>query len=89
MPVSMVPPIVDVEVVSPAEMRHDRDYLAERERSRDLGIPEFWIVDLQVVVGLGLDAGAYNKASELRKLDRLVSPAVLALELPVERFPED
>lgn len=60
---SMVPPLLVVEVVSPGELQRDRDYVAKRSQYQDLGIPEYWIVDpqAQTVTVLELQAGVYGE----------------------------
>ncbi len=42
---SMSPPLLVVEVVSPGELQRERDYIAKRIQYQDCGIPEYWIVD--------------------------------------------
>jgi Uma2 family endonuclease len=44
---SMSPPLLVVEVVSPGELQRDRDYIAKRIQYQDCEIPEYWIVDPQ------------------------------------------
>jgi Uma2 family endonuclease len=44
---SMAPPLLVVEIVSPGELQRDRDYIAKRSQYQDIGIPEYWIVDPQ------------------------------------------
>ena len=41
---SMAPPLLVVEVVSPGEIQRDRDYIAKRLQYQDCGIPEYRIV---------------------------------------------
>lgn len=43
---TMPPPALVVEVVSPGELR-ERDYVAKRAQYEDLGIPEYWIINPQ------------------------------------------
>ncbi len=44
---SMPPPLLVVEVVSPGELQWERDYIAKRAQYSDRGIPEYWIVNPQ------------------------------------------
>ena len=41
---SMAPPLLVVEIVSPGEVQRNRDYVAKRRQYEDLGVPEYWIV---------------------------------------------
>jgi Uma2 family endonuclease len=45
---SMAPPDLVVEVVSPGDLQRSRDYIAKRSQYLDLEIPIYWIVDPQV-----------------------------------------
>jgi Uma2 family endonuclease len=45
---SMAPPDLVVEVVSPGDLQRDRDYIAKRNQYLDREIPLYWIVDPQV-----------------------------------------
>jgi Uma2 family endonuclease len=45
---SMAPPDLVVEVVSPGDLQRDRDYIAKRMQYQDREIPIYWIVDPQV-----------------------------------------
>jgi Uma2 family endonuclease len=42
---SMLPPLLVIEVVSPGELQRDRDFIAKRGQYQDCGIPEYWIID--------------------------------------------
>jgi Uma2 family endonuclease len=44
---TMPPPALVVEVVSPGELQWERDYVAKRAQYEDLGIPEYWIINPQ------------------------------------------
>lgn len=72
---TMPPPLVVVEVVSPGEVQRNRDYIAKRAQYKDLSIPEYWIVDPQAaeVLVLTLDQDTYSEAS-FRGEDALRSP---------------
>jgi Uma2 family endonuclease len=45
---SMLPPDLVVEVVSPGDLQRDRDYIAKRSQYQSRNIPVYWIVDPQV-----------------------------------------
>jgi Uma2 family endonuclease len=45
---SMAPPDLVVEVVSPGDLQRSRDYIAKRNQYLDREIPLYWIVDPQV-----------------------------------------
>ncbi|MBD2107861.1 Uma2 family endonuclease [Nodosilinea sp. FACHB-13] len=44
---TILPPALVVEVVSPGELQWERDYVAKRAQYEDLGIPEYWIINPQ------------------------------------------
>jgi Uma2 family endonuclease len=58
---SMAPPLLVIEIVSPGELQRDRDYVAKRMQYQDRAIPEYWIVDpqLQTVLLLELKNDVY------------------------------
>ena len=66
--ISMGPPMLVVEIVSPGEVQRNRDYIAKRNQYQDLGIPEYWIVDPQeaAVLVLELRGGVYGEAATFR-----------------------
>lgn len=59
---SMPPPKVVIEVVSPGNLQRDRDYIAKRHQYEDRGIPEYWIVDpiKEQILLLQLVGGTYE-----------------------------
>jgi Uma2 family endonuclease len=73
---SMNPPLLVIEVVSPGELQRDRDYIAKRLQYQDCGIGEYWIVDpdAQTVLVLELtgktytEAGSFSGNQQLRSL---------------------
>ena len=73
---SMAPPLVVMEVVSPGEVQRNRDYVAKRVQYQDIGIPEYWIVDPQagVILILALRDGQYEEAARLQGTDAVRSP---------------
>jgi Uma2 family endonuclease len=62
---SMPPPMIVVEIVSPGEVQRNRDYVAKRMQYQDLGVPEYWIVDPQeeTILVLELVNGVYVEAA--------------------------
>ncbi len=60
---SMAPPDLVVEVVSPGDLQRDRDYIAKRMQYQDREIPVYWIVDPQVreIMVLTLTAAGYRE----------------------------
>lgn len=82
---SMAPPLLVVEVVSPGDIQRDRDYIAKRRQYEDLGIPEYWIVDpeAQTVTVLEMQAKGYVV---FRGGDRIVSPTFPDLALTADQI---
>jgi Uma2 family endonuclease len=60
---SMAPPDLVVEVVSPGDLQRDRDYIAKRIQYQDREIPVYWIVDPQVreIMVLTLTTAGYRE----------------------------
>ena len=83
---SMSPPLLVIEVVSPGELQHDRDYIAKRTQYEDLGIPEYWIVDpkTQTVMVLTLQGRVYMEVGIFRGRDLILSPTFSELNLMTE-----
>lgn len=42
---SMEPPLLVIEAVSPGESNRHRDYIDKRKQYQDRGIPEYWLID--------------------------------------------
>lgn len=80
---TMPPPRLVAEVVSPGGDNRDRDYDRKREQYSRLGIPEYWLIDpeQQVVVVLHLEQGKYSEVGTFREQERIVSPTFKELEL--------
>ncbi len=72
----MPPPLLVVEVVSPGNLQHDRDYVAKRRQYEDIGIGEYWIADpaLGQVTVLGMQDGSYVEVGVFRDRQILKSP---------------
>jgi Uma2 family endonuclease len=69
---SMLPPDLVVEVVSPGDLQRDRDYIAKRSQYQSRNIPVYWIVDPQVqeILVLTLTPTGYQE-QVYRGIDRL------------------
>ena len=80
---SMAPPLLVVEVVSPGELQRDRDYIAKRMQYQERGIPEYWLVDpqLETVVILGLTTEVYTEVATLTGNNLIFSPVFGELNL--------
>ena len=60
---SMAPPLLVMEVVSPGAIQRDRDYIAKRSQYEAVGIPEYWLIDLarrEMTVFRDPQAGGYR-----------------------------
>jgi Uma2 family endonuclease len=84
---SMAPPVLVIEVVSPGELQRDRDYIAKRAQYAVIGIPEYWIVDpeTQTVSVLELQESDYV-VSAFRGSDRIISVTFPDLQLTAEQI---
>jgi len=85
---SMAPPLLVMEIVSPGEVQRNRDYVAKRIQYEDLGVPEYWIIDPQAetILVLTLQNGRYQEVATLVEADAVVSTQlgplnITALEL--------
>ena len=80
---SMAPPLLVVEVVSPGDLqrallrryRKGRDYIAKRMQYQDREIPEYWIVDpqLETVLVLTLVGDRYRELGTFQNRDAIQS----------------
>jgi len=82
---SMSPPLLVVEVVSPGEIQRDRDYIAKRIQYQDCGIPEYWIVDpqTQTILVLELINSVYTTVGNFSNDDSVRSRLFKQLNLKV------
>ncbi|MDJ1171299.1 MULTISPECIES: Uma2 family endonuclease [Roseofilum] len=85
---SMSPPILVIEVVSPGEIQRERDYIAKRTQYQDCGIPEYWIVDpqTQTILILELTNQTYTEIGTFRNNDFLPSPNFPQFNLTVNQI---
>ncbi len=60
---SMLPPDLVVEVVSPGDLQRDRDYIAKRSQYQSRNIPVYWIIDpqMQEILVLTLTPTGYQE----------------------------
>jgi Uma2 family endonuclease len=82
---SMSPPLLVIEVVSPGELQRERDYIAKRIQYQNCGIPEYWIVDpeTQSILVLELKENNYTEVSDFANDDLILSPGFKELNLKV------
>ncbi|MFO7141998.1 hypothetical protein B9T16_10140 [Arthrospira sp. PCC 8006] len=80
---SMLPPLLVIEVVSPGELQRDRDYVAKRIQYQDLAIPEYWIVDpqTQTILVLEITDTGYTEIGIFAGDNLVISPQFTQLEL--------
>jgi Uma2 family endonuclease len=72
---SMLPPLLVVEIVSPGETNRSRDYIDKRSQYQDREIPEYWIVDpqTQTITVLKLETGVYVEVGIFQRDDQIRS----------------
>ncbi|NET86037.1 MAG: Uma2 family endonuclease [Moorea sp. SIO1F2] len=82
---SMSPPLLVVEVVSPGELQRERDYIAKRIQYQDFAIPEYWIVDpeSQSILVLELKENTYTEVGSFSGDDLVLSPGFKDINLKV------
>ena len=80
---TMSPPLLVVEVVSPGELQRNRDYIAKRTQYQNCGIPEYWIIDpnTQTILILELSANNYREVGSFSGESQLLSPQFPTLDL--------
>lgn len=80
---TMAPPLLVVEVVSPGELQRNRDYIAKRSQYQDCAIPEYWIVDpdAQRVLVLELIGKDYTELGSFSGQEQILSPQFRELSL--------
>jgi Uma2 family endonuclease len=86
---TMFPPLLVIEIVSPGELQRNRDYIAKRLQYQDCGIPEYWIIDpnTQTVLILKLSENTYQEVGSFSGESQLPSPQFLTLNLtPAQIF---
>ena len=71
---SMASPLLVVEIVSPGDLQHDRDYIAKKIQYQDRAVLEYWIIDPQTeeILQLSLTETGFTETT-CRQDDRLRS----------------
>ncbi|MBE9098600.1 Uma2 family endonuclease [Vacuolonema iberomarrocanum] len=85
---SMDPPMLVIEVVSPGEIQRERDYVAKRSQYQSRGIPEYWLIDPQQgrVLILLLKDETYQEFGSFRGEEVVRSPQFGKLELTAQQI---
>ena len=80
---TMAPPLLVFEVVSPGELQRERDYIAKRLQYQDCGIPEYWIInpDAQTILVLKLTDNTYTEVGSFSGQEQVRSPQFSELNL--------
>ena len=88
---TMSPPLLVVEVVSPGELQRNRDYIAKRVQYQDCGIPEYWIIDpnTQTILILELSENTYQQVGSFESKSQLLSPQFPTLDLTAAQIFEN
>jgi len=83
-------PALVVEVVSPGDKNHKRDYVDKRSEYASRGIPEYWLIDPedQNITILKLSDGAYVESGVFEENNRVISPTFPELQLTAEQILE-
>jgi Uma2 family endonuclease len=80
---TMNPPLLVIEIVSPGEIQRNRDYIAKRGQYQNCGIPEYWIIDpdAQTVLVLKLVEQIYTEVGSFSGKEQIQSPQFENLNL--------
>lgn len=85
---SMQPPLVVIEAVSPGLSNRERDYIDKRKQYQDRGIPEYWLIDpaRSTVTVLELRDGIYRELGVFRGEDLIQSSVIQELNLTAQQL---
>ncbi|MBD2197833.1 MULTISPECIES: Uma2 family endonuclease [Calothrix] len=85
---SMLPPLLVIEVVSPGELQRDRDFIAKRGQYQDCGIPEYWIIDPEnkTVLVLELTGNIYTEVGNFSGDEVILSPQFNQMNVKVSQL---
>ena len=80
---TMLSPLLVVEVVSPGELQRNRDYVAKRTQYQDCSIPEYWIIDpnTRTILVLELRENIYIEVGSFSGKEQIVSRQFKELNL--------
>lgn len=80
---SMEPPSLVIEAVSPGEINRERDYVAKRKQYQERDIPEYWLIDRtqQTVTVLELAGGIYQELGVFSGSDLIQSSFISGLQM--------
>jgi Uma2 family endonuclease len=83
---SMEPPELVIEAVSPGEINRERDYVAKRKQYQERSIPEYWLIDRvqQTITVLELLGGFYQELGVFSGSDQIQSNVISELSLTAE-----
>jgi Uma2 family endonuclease len=83
---SMEPPLLVIEAVSPGDNNRERDYVAKRKQYQERSIPEYWLIDRaqQTVTVLELSVGIYRELGVFSGSDQIQSNVISELSLTAE-----
>ncbi|MEQ8971068.1 MAG: Uma2 family endonuclease [Coleofasciculus sp. C1-SOL-03] len=85
---SMQPPLLVIEAVSPGLSNRERDYIDKRKQYQDRGIPEYWLIDpaRATVTVLELADGIYRELGIFRGGDSIESSIISGLNLTAQQL---
>ncbi|MBD2353739.1 Uma2 family endonuclease [Tolypothrix sp. FACHB-123] len=85
---SMLPPLLVIEVVSPGELQRDRDFIAKRGQYQDCEIPEYWIIDPEnkTVLVLELTGNIYTEVGNFSGDEVIISPQFNQMNVKVSQL---
>jgi Uma2 family endonuclease len=83
---SMEPPLLVIEAVSPGDTNRERDYVAKRKQYQERSIPEYWLIDRvqQTITVLELLGGFYQELGVFSGSDLIQSSVISGLSLVAE-----
>ncbi len=87
---SMEPPLLVIEAVSPGQANRERDYIDKRRQYQDRSIPEYWLIDRvqQTVTVLELAGGIYRELGVFSGPDQIQSSVISGLSITAEQVLE-
>lgn len=85
---SMSPPLLVIEAVSPGESNRERDYTDKRKQYQNRGIPEYWLIDpaQQTVTVLELVGKIYQELGTFSGSDQIQSSVVSGLSMTAKQL---